>query len=91
MYPTYNPGDLLQFNTINKRNTDSIKVNDLVVFYHPYKNAVKLLKRVKKIVNSTSFFVEGDNPDPNSSEDSHNFGLIQSDKIIAFKKEFACL
>ena len=87
MYPNYTPGVNLTFNLITKEQHYKINVNDLVVFYHPFKSSVKVLKRVKKIVDGKLLFVEGDNPDPSSSEDSHNFGLINMKDVIAYKKE----
>ena len=44
------------------------------------------VKRVKSL-SEKGYFVEGDNPDPLASEDSHNFGLVSKDAIFAFKKE----
>tara|TARA_B100000886_G_scaffold65374_1_gene40945 strand:- start:1393 stop:1686 length:294 start_codon:yes stop_codon:yes gene_type:complete len=79
MWPTYNDGDVLD--CIEYDNQD-IKVGDIVVFPHPFKNNIVCVKRAKKLVDNM-IFVEGDNPDPLASEDSHNFGLIQIDTIIA--------
>ena len=90
MYPSYRPGDSLQFDYFAKSNRECIEENDLVVFFHPYKKSFKMVKRVKRIINNYLFFVEGDNPDPTSSEDSHNFGFIKANNIIAFKKENRC-
>ena len=87
MWPTFNDGDVI---ACEHYDGQSVSVGDLVVFTHPFKSEVTCVKRVKSL-SEKGYFVEGDNPDPNSSQDSHNFGLIQSDNIIAFKKEFACL
>ena len=85
MSPHYNDGDMLDFYEIDS--TTEIKIGDLVVFQHPFKNQLKLLKRVAKIKNKTKIFVEGDNPDPLSSEDSHNFGFINIEDILGYLRE----
>jgi len=87
MYPNYTPGVNLTCNITTQAHLCKINVNDLVVFYHPFKSSVKVLKRVKRIIDQKLLFVEGDNPDPNSSQDSHNFGLIDISDVIAYKKE----
>ncbi len=76
MWPCYKDGDVV----------DAVKgkipdIGDIVVFKHPLKNQT-LIKRIKNIQNSRAF-VEGDNPDPLGTEDSHNFGTIQTSSIIA--------
>ncbi len=85
MSPHYNDGDVLDFYKI--RSTTKIEIGDLVVVCHPLKSQLKLLKRVTKIKDGTNFFVEGDNPDPLSSEDSHNFGFIKIEDILGYLKE----
>ncbi|MEL0100799.1 MAG: hypothetical protein VW862_03755 [Euryarchaeota archaeon] len=79
MWPSLLDGDIIEFTTI----TDQvIKLNDIIVFNHPLKREVICVKRVKQI-SENRYFVQGDNPDPTSSEDSHNFGLIDRKNIIA--------
>jgi len=86
MYPNYTPGETIIFDKITKINLKLLCENDLVVFNHPFKKDIKLFKRVKSI-SGDSCFVSGDNPDPNSSFDSHNFGSINKSDILAYKKE----
>tara|TARA_B100000579_G_scaffold58318_1_gene41867 strand:+ start:888 stop:1187 length:300 start_codon:yes stop_codon:yes gene_type:complete len=62
-------------------------VGDLVVFRHPFNNNLTLIKRIMKINSSNQFWIEGDNPDPTSSDDSHNFGYISKENIVAFYDE----
>ena len=57
------------------------EVGDIVVAHHPMKN-MAVIKRVKRI-QSDGIFLEGDNPDPIGSEDSHNFGPVSTSSIIA--------
>ena len=86
MYPSYTPGETIVFDKITKENLKLVRENDLVVFNHPFKKDVKMFKRVKSILRD-SYFVSGDNPDPTSSVDSHNFGPINKSNILAYKKE----
>ena len=85
MSPKYNDGDVLDFCEVN--NATKIEIGDLVVFTHPFKSKLKLFKRITKIKDGTKIFVEGDNPDPLSSEDSHNFGFIDIKAILGYLKE----
>ena len=60
-------------------------VGDIVVAKHSFKK-MNVIKRVKRILGD-GIFIEGDNPDPIGSEDSHNFGLIQNSAIIAIIRD----
>ena len=82
MWPSYKDGDESEFLEYNGQ---MVSVGDLIVFKHPFKNSVTCVKRVKTI-RDKGFFVEGDNPDPLASEDSHNFGVVSTSAIIAFLK-----
>ena len=84
MFPTYKDGDSIYLKKITKQ--DNIEVSDIVVFPHPFKKDCNVIKRVVKIKNKSKLFVEGDNADINSTDDSHNFGYIDIDKLIAIKK-----
>ena len=81
MSPTYSDGDSINLKKFSRNH--KINVGDIVVFNHPLKENFKLIKRVKKLVDKDKIFVEGDNIDFLSSEDSHNFGLINRKAIIA--------
>ena len=59
-----------------------IKHGQIVLFRHPFDNNVIAAKRVKR-VSGGRLFVEGDNPDPTASNDSHNFGMIELESVIA--------
>jgi|TARA_B110000263_G_C15224268_1_gene471482 nickel-type superoxide dismutase maturation protease len=86
MSPTYKDGDKICLESMSPN--QKVEVDDLVVFMHPFKKKCKIIKRVAHIKNETKLFVEGDNPDITSTEDSHNFGYIDSHKLIAIKREF---
>ena len=84
MSPTYIDGDSICMDKFNSNHT--IEINDIVVFIHPFKKDCKIIKRVKKIKDNFKLFVEGDNIDLASTDDSHNFGYININKIIAIRK-----
>ena len=79
MWPTLRDGDIARFEKIDSK---LIEPNLIVLFKHPFKKDFNLIKRISTIEGGEVFLV-GDNPDPNASEDSHNFGLIDIEDIIA--------
>ena len=79
MWPNFKDGDTLHCEEYSGQN---VYVGNIVVFIHPFKPNVTCVKRIKSITDS-GLFVEGDNPDPLASEDSHNFGIVSLDAIIA--------
>jgi len=79
MWPTLRDGDIVRFEIID---TKLIEPNLVVLLKHPFKKDFNLIKRISTIENGEVFLV-GDNPDPNASEDSHNFGRINVKDIIA--------
>ena len=85
MSPTYSDGDSISLHKISIN--DQVGINDIVVFKHPFKENCKVIKRVVRVKDGSSFFLEGDNPHIASSEDSHNFGYINRSHLIAVKKE----
>ena len=79
MWPTLENDDIVRFEKIN---SNTIEINQIVFFKHPFKKDFNLIKRIASIDEGKAFLI-GDNPDPNASEDSHNFGLIVLEEIIA--------
>ena len=79
MWPSIKDGDKLQFVEID--NTPLI-VGDIILFKHPFKSNIDCIKRIK-LINEGKLFVEGGNPDPLASEDSHNFGWINTSSVDA--------
>jgi hypothetical protein len=55
----------------------------VVLAQHPLKPDVKVVKRVRHITDDGRLFLEGDQPDPLGSEDSHNFGPVKAEAILA--------
>jgi nickel-type superoxide dismutase maturation protease len=79
MWPNLRDGDIVRFEIIDLK---LIEPNLVVLFKHPFKKDFNLIKRISNIEDGEVFLV-GDNPDPNASEDSHNFGRINVKDIIA--------
>ena len=82
MWPTLNDGEVIE--AISYEGQD-LNVGDLLVFYDPRDSSRVCIKRLKRI-EANGYFVEGDNPDPTASTDSHNYGLIPDDSVIGFKR-----
>jgi len=59
--------------------TSNVAVGDIVLARHPYKQSVKLLKRVQKIEENGRFSLIGDNP--GESTDSRTFGTLSIEYI----------
>ena len=79
MWPTLRDGDIVRFEKID---LNLIEPNLIVLFKHPFKKDFNLIKRISTVEDGEVFLI-GDNPDPNASEDSHNFGCINVKNIIA--------
>ena len=77
MLPTLKEGDMVFFKKYIK-NKSLLKVGQIVIIYHPFKN-IRLIKRVKSIIKN-SIEVLGDNIE--YSDDSYKFGLINNEKVI---------
>ena len=82
MWPTYNDGDIIE---CTQYTGDEIELSTVIVFNHPLKRDVVCVKRVVRI-DGERLFVQGDNPDPIASEDSHNFGWISTSNILAIER-----
>ena len=83
MWPTLSDGETVQFEKINP---DNLGVGQIVLTSHPLKSKIMIIKRIKSI-NKGKVFLIGDNPDPNASEDSHNFGPVKQSEILAILAE----
>ena len=81
MWPTYADQHVATFRTINA--THHVPPGTVVLAQHPLKPNVKVVKRVRHITDDGRLFLEGDQPDPLGSEDSHNFGPVKAEAILA--------
>lgn len=74
MQPTLNDNDVVLIEP-----TDNIAVGDIVLAQHPYKQSVRMLKRVDNIDENGRFSLVGDNPQ--ESTDSRTFGTVSIEYI----------
>ncbi len=79
MWPTYCDGDKLTASEVSNKD---LAAGDVIVSKHPLKSKVIIVKRIKQILEDEKLFVQGDNPDPLASEDSHNFGPVNVNLVI---------
>jgi phage repressor protein C with HTH and peptisase S24 domain len=77
MWPTHPDGDRL----LCSSDTTGLTVGSIIFFKHPLRSSLNAVKRIVSI-EGDSIFVQGDNPDPLASDDSHNFGSIQRSEVI---------
>jgi len=82
MWPTLKDGDA--FEAIPYSN-QTINEGDIVVFNDPTHPSRICVKRVVH-VKPEGLFVEGDNPDPTASTDSHNYGLVSYNLLVGMKR-----
>ena len=77
MWPTLKENEVVFFKKYFKSKS-TLKVGQIVIFYHPLKN-IFLIKRIKS-VQTNCIEVSGDNIE--FSSDSKKFGLINDEKVI---------
>ena len=46
MYPSYAPGETIVFDKVTEQNLKLLCKNDLIVFNHPFKENIKMFKRI---------------------------------------------
>jgi len=80
MWPTFADGDEVFFESFNGQR---LEIGDIVVANHPFKSNLNVVKRIAGIDHNDKIHLEGDNPDPLSSEDGHNFGPVNKEGIYA--------
>ena len=77
MMPTLKENEVVFFKKYIK-NKSFLKVGQIVVFYHPFKN-IRLIKRISHVTQN-SIKVLGDNVE--YSDDSNKFGYVNNEKVI---------
>ena len=75
MLPVLKNGDLILINPCAE-----FRIGDIVLARHPFKQSVKIVKRIAEILPGERYFLLGDNP-PESS-DSRQFGAIPAKDIL---------
>tara|TARA_Y100001970_G_scaffold166768_1_gene204071 strand:- start:85755 stop:86069 length:315 start_codon:yes stop_codon:yes gene_type:complete len=77
MWPTLVDGEIIDFVITEKK----FKNGQIVLAKHPFNNDLMIIKRIKSI-SEKGIFLEGDNPDPTATDDSHNFGLVPKEHVL---------
>lgn len=75
MLPTLKTGDAVLINP-----QANFETGDIVLANHPFKQSVKILKRISEISEDGKFFLIGDNKD--ESSDSRSFSAISESEIL---------
>ncbi len=75
MKPTLADGDIVLLSP-----SKEFRTGDIVLARHPFKQSVKILKRIESIMSNGNYFLAGD--DPAESTDSRSFGAIHAKDII---------
>ena len=75
MSPTLEEGDLVLINPHAE-----LKVGDIVVARHPFKESVKIIKRIAQILPGERYILLSDNL--HESSDSRSFGAIAAKDIL---------
>jgi nickel-type superoxide dismutase maturation protease len=83
MWPTFSDGEKVKASELSG---EELTIGDIVVSKHPLKSKLIIVKRINQILANNQLFLQGDNPDPLSSEDSHNFGPVNVNLIIGIIK-----
>ena len=81
MWPTLSDGEEVECE-LRAYDDAPPRVGDIVLCTHPLNSRVKVVKRVSEMTQNGKVLVEGDNPDPTASTDSHAFGPVPMDLIL---------
>ena len=82
MWPSLVDGDEMEFEALEE---EELQIGDLVLFKHPFNTEITAVKRLVAM-DGEKYILEGDNPDPTASQDSHNFGPVKREMILGFKR-----
>ncbi len=75
MLPTLKDGDAVLVDP-----NAEVEQGDIVLANHPFKQNVKMIKRIGEISDGENFLLVGDNAD--ESSDSRSFGAIPKSEIL---------
>lgn len=75
MFPGLKDGDFVMIDSYAELN-----VGDIVLAQHPFKQSVKIIKRIKEISPEGKYSLIGDNP--SESSDSRAFGALSAKDIL---------
>ena len=83
MWPNLDDGQVLYCEEFTGQ---ELSIGDIIVFSHPLNSKIVMIKRIQKINSDGELWVVGDNPDPTSSDDSHNFGFITKNNVLGINR-----
>ena len=75
MMPTLDEDDVVLV-----KHSRRVRIGDVVLAQHPYKQSVKVLKRIAEVDDQGRYILTGDNPE--ESTDSRTFGSIGAADIL---------
>ena len=75
MYPALKDGDFVMIDSYAK-----LQIGDIVLAQHPFKQSVKIIKRIKEISPEGKYLLVGDNL--SESSDSRAFGTLSAKDIL---------
>lgn len=75
MFPALKDGDFVLINPYAE-----LEIGDIALAQHPFKQSVKIIKRIKEISPEGKYFLVGDNL--SESSDSRAFGAIAAKDIL---------
>ena len=75
MFQALKNGDLVLINP-----SAELEIGDIVLARHPFKQSVKIIKRIAEILSGEKYILLGDNLD--ESSDSREFGAISAKDIL---------
>ncbi len=81
MWPTLRDGDEVECD-LRAYEEAPPKVGEVVLSIHPLKSSVRVVKRVTRMNEKGQAILEGDNPDPLATTDSHAFGPVSIHLIL---------
>lgn len=84
MWPVLDDGQVIDCEMYDGQ---KLLIGDIIVFLHPFNKKLTLIKRIQKINSEGELWVVGDNPDPTSSQDSHNFGFISKNNVLGLNRD----
>ena len=75
MFPALKDGDFVLINPYA-----DLRIGDIALARHPFKQSVKIIKRIREISPERKYFLVGDNL--SESTDSRSFGVIPAKDIL---------
>ncbi|NNE75412.1 MAG: S26 family signal peptidase [Acidimicrobiales bacterium] len=81
MAPTLRAGDVVLVDPSAYRQVPPVDL-DVVVLEHPYRDGLRIVKRVQGIDEHGAAYVVSDNPAETDAQDSRSFGPVPFERIL---------